>query len=69
MVFHQRVDDGIESLLDDFLRLQLRETDFIGNRFDNLFFCHYEFPYEEDRPRKRGHLSYIGNKCLDLLQV
>ena len=39
-IFHQRVYDGVEGLLDDFLRFQLREPDFLGNRSDNLFLGH-----------------------------
>jgi len=40
LVFDQRIDDGVERLLDDLLRLQLRHPDFFRNRFDDLFFGH-----------------------------
>jgi hypothetical protein len=46
MVFHQSLDDGIERLLDDLFRLELGEPDLLGDRFNNLFFCHLQFPYE-----------------------
>ncbi len=36
----ERFDDGVEGLLNDFLRLQLGETDLVGNRFHNLFLGH-----------------------------
>lgn len=37
---HERVDDGIEGLLYDFLRLQLGHPNLFGNRFDDIFFRH-----------------------------
>jgi hypothetical protein len=36
----QGLDDRIEGLLDDLLRLQLRHPDLFGNRFDDLFLGH-----------------------------
>ena len=44
LLFDQRFDDGIEGLLDDLLRLQLRETDLLGNGLNNLFLGHDESP-------------------------
>ena len=43
-VAHQRVDDGVERELDDFLRLDLRELQLIGNELDDFFFGHGAIP-------------------------
>jgi hypothetical protein len=40
----KRLDDSIERFLDDLLRLQLRETNFLGNGLYDLFFGHDESP-------------------------
>ncbi len=39
-IFDQRLDDGIERLLDDLLGLELSQTNLFGYRFDDLFFGH-----------------------------
>src|SRR5262245_4393494 len=44
MVLNQGFDDRIERLLDDFLGLELRETDLLGDGFDNLFLGHVGVP-------------------------
>lgn len=49
LLFNERFDDRVEGLLDDFLRLQLRETDFLGNGLYNLFFGHDEVPCSVSR--------------------
>src|SRR5205823_6717252 len=36
----QSLDDGVERLLDDLLRLELRHADLFRNRFDDLFLGH-----------------------------
>src|SRR5262249_28620463 len=37
---HQRLDDRVEGPLDDVLRLELSQTDILGNLLDNLFLGH-----------------------------
>jgi len=49
VIFDQRCDDGVESLLNDFLGLKLREPDLLGNGFDYLFLGHVGIP-SENRP-------------------
>src|SRR5262249_32968418 len=49
VVFDQGLDDGIERLLDDLLRLELRQPDLLGDGFDNLFLGHVGIP-SESRP-------------------
>src|SRR4051812_34538579 len=49
MVLDQRFDDRIERLLDDFLGLELRQADLLGDGFDNLFLGHVGIP-SESRP-------------------
>ena len=39
-VAEQRLDDGVEGFLDDFLGFQLRQAKLFGNLFDDLFFGH-----------------------------
>lgn len=46
VVFDERFDDRVEGLLDDFLGLELRQSDLLGNGFDNLFLGHFVFPWE-----------------------
>jgi hypothetical protein len=52
MVLDQRLHDGIERLLDDFLRLELGEPDLLGDGFDDLFFSHVQVPYENGHNRE-----------------
>jgi hypothetical protein len=44
MILDERFYDGIERLLNDFLRLELGEPDLFGDGFDNLFFGHVQGP-------------------------
>ena len=44
VVFDQRFDDRVERLLDDFLGLELRQTNLVGDGFDNLFLGHVGIP-------------------------
>ncbi len=37
---HQRLDDGVEGLLDDFFRLLLSQSDFFGDRSHDVFLRH-----------------------------
>lgn len=46
MILDEGLDDGIEGLLDDFLRFELCETNLFRDGFDNLFFGHDGVPYE-----------------------
>jgi hypothetical protein len=46
VVFDQCFDDCVERLLDDFLGLELRQTDLVGDGFDNLFLGHVGIPSE-----------------------
>ena len=46
VVFDQCFDDCVEGLLDDFLRLELRQTNLLGDGFDNLFLGHVGIPSE-----------------------
>jgi len=44
LLFDQRVDDSIKCFLDDALGFELGQTDFFGNRFDDLFLGHNAAP-------------------------
>ncbi len=46
MVLDQRLHDGVERLLDNFLGLELRKSNLLGDGFNNLFLGHDEVPYE-----------------------
>ncbi len=46
-VLYERLNDGVERLLDDLLRLELRQTDLLGDRFDDLFLGHQTPPREK----------------------
>ncbi len=37
---NQRFDDGVECLLDNFLRLELRKPNLVGDGFDDFFLGH-----------------------------
>jgi len=39
-IFHKRLDDRVKRLLDDFFRLQLRQTQLVRNRLNDLFLRH-----------------------------
>ena len=56
VVFDQRFDDCIERLLDDFLGLELRQPDLLGDSFDNLFLGHVGIP-SESSPLERKHAN------------
>lgn len=49
LLINQRFDDGIECLLDDLLRLELGESNLLGDGLYDLFFGHDESPVR--RPR------------------
>ena len=44
MVFDERLYDGIKSLLNDFLRLELRQADLVGDGFNYIFLGHFKSP-------------------------
>ena len=46
VILDERFNDGVKRLLNDFLRLELGEPNFLGDGFDNLFLGHVELPYE-----------------------
>ena len=46
VVFNQGFDDSVERLLDDFLGLELRQPDLLGDGFDYLFLGHVGIPSE-----------------------
>ena len=54
VVFDQGFDDSVEGLLDDFLGLELRQTNLLGDGFDNLFLGHVGIP-SESPPLERKH--------------
>lgn len=48
-VLDQGLDNRVEGLLDDFLGLELRETNLFGNGLYDFFFRHDEVPFRKDR--------------------
>lgn len=46
MILDERLNDCVERLLDDFLGLELREPNLLGDGFNNLFLGHDGVPYE-----------------------
>ena len=48
---HQGLDDGVEGLLHDFLRLQLGQPDFLGNGSTISFLVTTRFSSEKGRPQ------------------
>jgi hypothetical protein len=44
LLINKRFDDGVESLLNDFLCLELSKSDLLGNGLNDLFFGHDEVP-------------------------
>jgi len=46
VIFDERFHDRIEGLLDDFLRLQLSQTNLLRDGFDDLFLGHERLPLE-----------------------
>jgi len=65
LVLDQRIDDGIEGLLHDFLGLQLSQTDLFGNGLNNFFLRHDKVPYEKkDRCLVVGCRDHISEAAL-----
>ena len=56
VVLDQRFDDRVERLLDDFLGLELRQPNLLGDGFDNLFLGHVGIP-SESSPLERKHAT------------
>ena len=65
VVLDQRFDNRIERLLDDFLGLELRQPDLLGDGFDYLFLGHVGIP-SESWPLGR---SYTESRALLMPQV
>jgi hypothetical protein len=57
----QRINDGIERFLYDFLGLQLCETDFLGNHLNNFFLGH-----DSSLPREVPSDKMLGRRAMPM---
>ena len=64
-ILDERIYDCVERLLDDFLRLQLGKTNFLGDSLDDFFLGHGRVPYEKvEGPRRRPWATLAPSETL-----